>query len=85
MDKKIGDFDRELHLASMKKEKFPLQKFFELEQEVQLLKKQKAFLERELNNRDQKVIMFDTIIELVKADYNIDLSKKVTPERCASI
>ena len=38
----------------------------------------------ELELRDQKSIMFDAIVQVVKEDYNIDLLKKVTPERCVS-
>ncbi len=82
--KKFGNFDRELQVASMKKEKTPEQELFKLRAEIEVLKKQKAFMERELENRDQKAIMFDAIVEVVKEDYNIDLLKKVTPERCVA-
>ena len=81
--KKFGNFDRELYVKSMNNKTID-QKNFELEQKLKLLEKQKAFLERELNLRDQKAIMFDAIVQVVKEDYNIDLLKKVTPERCAS-
>lgn len=82
--RKLGNFDRELHVATMKKIKSPEQELLELRAEVEVLKKQKAFMERELNNRVQKALMFDAIVQVVQEDYDIDLLKKVTPERCAS-
>ncbi len=82
--RKFGNFDRELQVSQMNKKKTPEQELFELRAEIEVLKKQKAFMERELNNREQKAIMFDAIIQVVQEDYNIDLLKKVTPERCAS-
>lgn len=82
--RKLGNFDRELHVATMKKIKSPEQELIELRAEVEVLKKQKAFMERELNNRLQKAIMFDAIVQVVQEDYDIDLLKKVTSERCAS-
>lgn len=81
---KYGNFDRDLHVKHMSKTNSPTQRIFELEQKLKVLERQKAFLERELDNRDQKAIMFDAIVEVVKEDYNIDLLKKVTPERCAA-
>lgn len=82
--RKFGTFDRDLQVAAMKKTKSPEQELFELRAEIEVLKKQNAFMERELNNRTQKAIMFDAIVQVVQEDYNIDLLKKVTPERCAS-
>lgn len=83
--RKFGNFDRELQVRTrMKKKKTPEQELLELRSEVEVLKKQKAFMERELNNREQKAIMFDAIVQVVQEDYNIDLLKKVTPERYAS-
>ncbi|MEG1794845.1 MAG: hypothetical protein RR257_07495 [Rikenellaceae bacterium] len=82
--RKLGNFDRELHVATMRKIKTPEQELLSLRAEVEVLKKQKAFMERELNNRVQKAIMFDAIVQVVQEDYNIDLLKKVTPERCTS-
>ncbi len=81
--RKFGNFDRELQVSQMNKKKTPEQELFELRAEIEVLKKQKAFMERELNNREQKAIMFDAIVQVMQEDYNIDLLKKVTPERCA--
>lgn len=82
--RKFGNFDRELYVKAMNKTKTPEQENFELKQQIKLLEKQKAFMARELELRDQKAIMFDAIVQVVKEDYNIDLLKKVTPERCVS-
>ena len=82
--KKFGNFDRELYVKAMNTSKTPEQENFELKQQIKLLEKQKAFMSRELELRDQKSIMFDAIVQVVKEDYNIDLLKKVTPERCVS-
>ena len=82
--KKFGNFDRELYVKSMNTSKTPEQENFELKQQIKLLEKQKSFMARELELRDQKSIMFDAIVQVVKEDYNIDLLKKVTPERCVS-
>lgn len=43
------------------------QRLLELEQENRLLKKQKATLEKELSNSDNKVILFDMMIEQKKS------------------
>ena len=83
--RKYGNFDRELQVTTMNRKKTPEQELLELRAEIAVLKKQKAFMERELNNRQQKAIMFDAIVQVVQEDYNIDLLKKITPERCASI
>ena len=83
--RKYGNFDRELQVTTMNRKKTPEQELLELRAEIAVLKKQKAFMERELNNRQQKAIMFDAIVQVVQEDYNIDLLKKVTPDRCASI
>jgi len=76
----FGTFDKDYQINTMK-EKSPQQQLFEQEQKIKLLERQKKTLEKELKIRDQKSIMFDTIVEIVKEDYNIDLSKKVCPKQ----
>jgi transposase-like protein len=76
----FGTFDKEYQMNIMK-EKSPQQKLFEQEQKIKLLERQKKTLEKELNIRDQKCIMFDAIVEVVKEEYNIDLSKKGCPKQ----
>lgn len=82
--RKFGIFDREFQISKPMK-KTPEQRIFELEQEVKKLKKQKSSLEQQLNLQDQKAIMFDTIVDIVREDYNIDLRKKVFPEQSNTI
>jgi len=76
----FGTFDKDYQINTMK-EKSPQQQLFEQEQKIKLLERQKKTLEKELKIRDQKSIMFDTIVEIVKEDYNIDLSKKICPKQ----
>ncbi len=78
--RKYGIFDPDyiiIHKMSIPKEKSDVTKLKELlkvkDQEIARLKEE-VFLNK------QRGIMIDAIIEVVKADYNIDLSKKVLPE-----
>ena len=50
------------------------------EQEVRLLKKQKAFLEKQAKQSDKKAILFDMMIDLAKKEYNIPIRKNSKPE-----
>ena len=50
------------------------------EQEVRLLKKQKAFLEKQAKQSDKKAILFDMMIDLAKKEYNITIRKNSKPE-----
>ncbi len=45
--------------------KTPEQKLLELEQEVLLLKKQKAFLEKQVEQSDKKAILFECLPKYV--------------------
>ncbi len=60
--------------------KTPAQKLLELEQEIKLLKKQKAFLEKQVEQSDKKVILFDMMINLAEKEYNIPIRKNSKPE-----
>ena len=60
--------------------KTPEQKLMELEQEVKLLKKQKAFLEKQVEQSDKKVILFDMMISVAEKEFNIPIRKKSKPE-----
>ena len=60
--------------------KKPEQKLLELEQENKLLKKQKALLEKQVEQSDKKAIMFDMMINLAEKEYNIPIRKKSKPE-----
>lgn len=60
--------------------KTPAQRLLELEQEVRLLKKQKAFLKKQVEQSDKKVILFDMMINLAEKEYNIPIRKNSKPE-----
>lgn len=77
--RKYGNFDWENQTPS-NMSKTPEQKLLELEQEVHLLKKQKAFLEKQVEQSDRKVIMFDMMIDLAEKQYNIPIRKNSKPE-----
>ncbi len=77
--RKYDNFDWENQTPS-NMSKTPEQKLLELEQEVRLLKKQKAFLENQVEQSDRKVIMFDMMIDLAEKEYNIPIRKNSKPE-----
>ena len=58
----------------------PEQKLLELEQEVRLLEKQKAFLEKQVKQSDRKSILFDMMLDLAEKEYNIPIRKNSKPE-----
>jgi len=77
--RKYGTFDWENQTPS-NMPKTPEQKLLELEQEVRLLKKQKTFLEKQVNQSDKKAILFDMMIDLAEKEYNIPIRKNSKPE-----
>lgn len=80
---KYGTFDME-YQTSTPMPKSQEQKIMELEQKVKLLEKQKAKLEREVENSDKKAIIFDMMISLAEKEYNIPIRKKCLPEQSTS-
>lgn len=56
----------------------------ELEQRVKLLEKQKALLEKQVENADKKSIIFDMMIDLAEKEYNIPIRKNSLPEQSPS-
>ncbi len=77
--RKYGIFDPDyivVHQMSISKEQSDVEKLKELlaakDQEISRLRK-------EIYLNKQRGIMIDALIEVVKEDYNIDLSKKVMP------
>ncbi len=52
----------------------------ELEQKVLLLEKQKAFLEKQAEQSDKKVIFFDMMIDMAEKEFNIAIRKNSLPE-----
>jgi transposase len=52
-----------------------------MEARVKLLEKQKAFLEQQVSQADQKDIIFDMMIDLAEKEYQIDIQKNSSPEQ----
>ena len=77
--RKYGNFDWQNQTPS-NMPKNPKQKLMELEQEVLLLKKQKAFLEKQVGQADKKAIIFDMMIDLAEKEYNIPIRKNSSPK-----
>lgn len=77
--RKYGNFDWQNQTPS-NMPKSPKQKLMELEQEILLLKKQKAFLEKQVEQSDKKAIIFDMMIDLAEKEYNIPIRKNSLPE-----
>jgi len=77
--RKYGNFDWE-NQSALPMPKTPEQRLLELEQEVRLLKKQKASLEKQVNQSDKKVILFDMMINLAEKEYNIPIRKNSKPK-----
>jgi transposase len=78
--RKYGNFDWENQTPS-NMPKTQEQKLLELEQKVKLLKKQKAFLEKQVETADKKAIIFDMMIDLAEKEFNIPIRKKCLPEQ----
>ena len=77
--RKYGTFDWE-NQTPLNMPKTPEQRLLELEQEVLLLKKQKAFLEKQVEQSDKKAILFDMMIDLAEKEYNIPIRKNSKPK-----
>jgi len=77
--RKYGNFDWE-NQTTFNMPKTPEQRLLELEQEVRLLKKQKASLEKQVEQSDKKIILFDMMINLAEKEYNIPVRKNFKPE-----
>ena len=82
--RKFGSFDWENQTPSSMP-KTPEQKLMELEQENRLLRKQKSFLEKQVEQSDKKAIIFDMMIELAEKEYNIPIRKNSLPVQSTSL
>ena len=78
--KKYGNFDWE-NQTPTNMPKSPEQKILELEQQVKLLEKQKAFLKQQVETADKKAIIFDMMIDLAEKEFNIPIREKCSPEQ----
>lgn len=81
--RKFGNFDWETQTPS-NMSKTPEQKLLELELEVRLLKKQKALLEKQVEQADKKSIIFDIMIDIAEKEYNIPIRKNSSPDQSTS-
>lgn len=78
--RKYGNFDWDNQtLSHMPKSKD--QKILELEQQVKLLEKQKAFLEHQAERSDKKAIFFDMMIDMAEKEFNIPIRKNSLREQ----
>jgi len=77
--RKYGTFDWENQTPS-NMPKTPEQKLLELKQKNRLLAKQKAFLEKQVEQSDKKAILFDMMIDLAEKQYNIPIRKNSKPK-----
>lgn len=81
--RKFGNFDWETQNPT-NMSKTPEQKLLELEQEVRLLRKQKALLEKQVEQSDKKAIIFDIMIDIAEKEYNIPIRKNSSPDQSTS-
>lgn len=69
---KYGTFDKEYQIPS-KMPKSADAKIKELEAKIKRLQRQRSLLEKELEKKDDKAIIFDMMIDLAEKEYNIDI------------
>lgn len=81
--RKYGNFDWQNQTPS-NMPKSPKQKLLELEQENLLLKKKNARLEHELEQADNKSIIFDMMIDMAEKEYKIPIRKNSSPVQSTS-
>ena len=76
--RKYGSFewDNQLSLFMPKSKN---QKFLELEPRLKLLEKQKAFLEKQIENADKKAIFFEMKNDMAEKEFNIPIRKNSLP------
>ncbi|MGI9526501.1 MAG: helix-turn-helix domain-containing protein [Weeksellaceae bacterium] len=83
--KKYGTFDWEYDKTQLKmKSKSPEQRILELEAKVKLLEKQKARAEALAHIADEKVIIFDMLVDMAEKEYDIAIRKNYKPELSTS-
>ena len=79
--RKFGNFDREVVVSNMNKEKTPLQRIFELEQENERLRRQNSFLQKEVEGATDKAGILDKIIEIAEEELHLPIRKKLPPKQ----
>ena len=78
---KFGNFDWQNRTGSYMQKKTKDQELLELRQKVLTLEKKNARLEKELEEKEQKVAFFDLMVDMAEKEFNIDIRKKSSPER----
>ena len=78
---KFGTFDWQNRTTSCMRQKTKDQELLELRQKVMMLEKKNARLEKELEEKDQKVAFFDLMVDMAEKEFNIDIRKKSSPGR----
>ena len=81
--RKYGTFDREYQIQRVMT-KTPKQKILELEQKIRLLERQNATLEKQIENSDQKAVIFDMMIDVAEKEFKIPIRKKSLSEQSIS-
>ncbi len=82
--RKFGKFDREMIVSKMNKEKTPQQRIYELEQENERLRRQNAFLQKEVEDATDKAGILDMIIKIAEEELKLPIRKKLSPEQSKS-
>jgi transposase-like protein len=82
--RKYGNFDWENQTPSNMPKSQEL-KILELEQKVRLLEKQKALLERRVENADKKSIFFDMMIDMAEKEFKIPIRKNYSPGQSTNL
>ena len=81
---KYGNFDvSNKSLNYMEKSKD--QELLELQQQIRLLERKNARLEKELELKDMKAEFFDMMIDIAEKEYNIAIRKNSFPEQSPNI
>lgn len=78
--RKFGNFDTNYQISNPMS-KTPQQKILELEQKVRMLEKEKALLEEEMINTNDKAEILDRLIFLAEQEYGIKVRKNSLPEQ----
>lgn len=68
----------------MNKGKIPQQRIFELEQENERLRRQNAFLQKEVEDATDKAGILDMIIKIAEEELHLPIRKKSVPEQSKS-
>ncbi len=71
-------------VSKMNKEKTPRQRIYELEQENERLRRQNAFLQKEVEDATDKAGILDMIIKIAEEELKLPIRKKLSPEQSKS-